>query len=305
MTAAAPADDACPAVEEAAQPAAPADDDLLNLDLTAAAPADDAFPAVEEAAQPAASADDDLLNLDLTAAAPADDAFPAVEEATQPAAPADDDLLNLDLTAAAPADDAFPAVEEAAPAAGNDAAAEMNEADALLTDEALFAEAASPAGAGDDMFADMEEEAALADLDATLAAEGLPETEAPLLPDTDNDAAVDLAAGLDLDLPAESEPEEEAPQQETFSIRTRSMAEVLAEQGDIQGALEIYQELAQSADGPEKDELSQRIVTLQARLGGAVPTPAVEEAPAKAPTGKEQVLSVLTSLAKGLESRAH
>ena len=292
-------------IEEAAQPAAPADDDLLNLDLTAAAPADDAFPAVEEAAQPAAPADDDLLNLDLTAAAPADDAFPAVEEAAQPAAPADDDLLNLDLTAAAPADDAFPAVEEAAPAAGNDAAAEMNEADALLTDEALFAEAASPAGAGDDMFADMEEEAALADLDATLAAEGLPETEAPLLPDTDNDAAVDLAAGLDLDLPAESEPEEEAPQQETFSIRTRSMAEVLAEQGDIQGALEIYQELAQSADGPEKDELSQRIVTLQARLGGAVPTPAVEEAPAKAPTGKEQVLSVLTSLAKGLESRAH
>ena len=305
MTAAAPADDAFPTVEEAAQPAAPADDDLLNLDLTAAAPADDAFPAVEEAAQPAAPSDDDLLNLDMTAAAPADDAFPAVEEAAQPAAPADDDLLNLDLTAAAPADDACPAVEEAAPAAGNDAAAEMNEADALLTDEALFAEAASPAEAGDDMFADMEEEAALADLDATLAAEGLPESEAPLLPDTDNDAAVDLAAGLDLDLPAESEPEEEAPQQETFSIRTRSMAEVLAEQGDIQGALEIYQELAQSADGPEKDELSQRIVTLQARLGGAVPTPAVEEAPAKAPTGKEQVLSVLTSLAKGLESRAH
>ena len=311
-------------IEEAAQPAAPADDDLLNLDMTAAAPADDAFPAVEEAAQPAAPADDDLLNLNLTAAAPADDAFPAVEEAAQPAAPADDDLLNLDLTAAAPADDACPAVEEAAqpaapadddllnldltaaaPAAGNDVAAEMNEADALLTDEALFAEAASPAEAGDDMFADMEEEAALADLDATLAAEGLPESEAPLLPDTDNDAAVDLAAGLDLDLPAESEPEEEAPQQETFSIRTRSMAEVLAEQGDIQGALEIYQELAQSADGPEKDELSQRIVTLQARLGGAVPTPAVEEAPAKAPTGKEQVLSVLTSLAKGLESRAH
>ena len=38
--------------------------------MTAAAPADDAFPAVEEAAQPAAPADDDLLNLDLTAAAP-------------------------------------------------------------------------------------------------------------------------------------------------------------------------------------------------------------------------------------------
>ena len=302
---AAPANEAEPAAVQETAPVAAAAAVATGAALGVAAATADSSDDIEEAAQPAAPADDDLLNLDLTAAAPADDAFPAVEEAAQPAAPADDDLLNLDLTAAAPADDAFPAVEEAAPAAGNDAAAEMNEADALLTDEALFAEAASPAGAGDDMFADMEEEAALADLDATLAAEGLPETEAPLLPDTDNDAAVDLAAGLDLDLPAESEPEEEAPQQETFSIRTRSMAEVLAEQGDIQGALEIYQELAQSADGPEKDELSQRIVTLQARLGGAVPTPAVEEAPAKAPTGKEQVLSVLTSLAKGLESRAH
>ena len=293
---AAPANEAEPAAVQETAPVAAAAAVATGAALGVAAATADSSDDIEEAAQPAAPADDDLLNLDLTAAAPADDAFPAVEEAAQPAAPADDDLLNLDLTAAAPADDAFPAVEEAAPAAGNDAAAEMNEADALLTDEALFAEAASPAGAGDDMFAD---------LDATLAAEGLPETEAPLLPDTDNDAAVDLAAGLDLDLPAESEPEEEAPQQETFSIRTRSMAEVLAEQGDIQGALEIYQELAQSADGPEKDELSQRIVTLQARLGGAVPTPAVEEAPAKAPTGKEQVLSVLTSLAKGLESRAH
>ena len=193
----------------------------------------------------------------------------------------------------------------AAPAAKEKPTTEINEADALLTDEALFAEAAAPAGSGDDMFADMEEEAALADLDATLAADDLPESEAPLLPDTDSDTAVDLGADLALDIPAESESVEEAPQQETFSIRTRSMAEVLAEQGDIQGALEIYQELAQAADGPEKDELSQRIVTLQARLGGAVPTPAVEEAPAKAPTGKEQVLSVLTSLAKGLESRAH
>ena len=282
----------------------------LNLDgnkaaqLQTAAPANEAEPAAVQETAPVAAAAAVATGAALGVAAATADSSD-IEEAAQPAAPADDDLLNLDLTAAAPADDAFPAVEEAAPAAGNDAAAEMNEADALLTDEALFAEATSPAGAGDDMFADMEEEATLADLDATLAAEGLPETEAPLLPDTDNDAAVDLAAGLDLDLPAESEPEEEAPQQETFSIRTRSMAEVLAEQGDIQGALEIYQELAQSADGPEKDELSQRIVTLQARLGGAVPTPAVEEAPAKAPTGKEQVLSVLTSLAKGLESRAH
>lgn len=253
----------------------------LNLDgnkaalFQTAAPVNEAEPAAAQETAPVAAAAAVAAGAALGVAAAAD-AFPVVEEAAQPAAPADDDLLNLDMTA-----------------------------DALLTDEALFAEAASPAGGNDDMFADMEEEAALADLDATLAAEDLPDTEAPLLPDTDSDAAADLAADLALDMSAESEPAEEAPQQETFSIRTRSMAEVLAEQGDIQGALEIYQELAQAAEGPEKDELSQRIVTLQARLGGAVPTPAVEEAPAKAPTGKEQVLSVLTSLAKGLESRAH
>ena len=287
---AAPANEAEPAAAQETAPVAAAAAVATGAVLGAAAA--DAFPAVEEAVQPAAPADDDLLNLDMSAAAPADDAFPVVEEAAQPAAPADDDLLNLDLTAAAPA-------------AKEEPTTEINEADALLTDEALFAEAAAPAGANDDMFADMEEEAALADLDATLAADDLPENEASLLPDTDSDTAVDLGADLALDIPAEPEPMEETPQQETFSIRTRSMAEVLAEQGDIQGALEIYQELAQAADGPEKDELSQRIVTLQARLGGAVPTPAVEEAPAKAPTGKEQVLSVLTSLAKGLESRAH
>ena len=289
---AAPANEAEPAAPQETAPVAAAAAVATGAALGGAA-AEEAFPDIEEAAQPAAPAADDLLDLDMTAATPADDAFPAVEEAAQPAAPAADDLLDLDLTTAAPA-------------AKEEATTEINEADALLTDEALFAEAAAPAGAhDDDMFADMDEEAALADLDATLAAEGMPETEAPLLADTDSDTAVDLAADLALDIPAESDPAEEAPQQETFSIRTRSMAEVLAEQGDLQGALEIYQELAQAADGPEKDELSQRIVTLQARLGGAVPTPAVEEAPAKAPTGKEQVLSVLTSLAKGLESRAH
>ena len=288
---AAPANEAEPAAPQETAPVAAAAAVATGAALGVAA-AEEAFPDIEEAAQPAAPAADDLLDLDMPAAAPADDAFPVVEEAAQPAAPAADDLLDLDLTAA--------------PAAKEEATTEISEAEALLTDEALFAEAAAPAGAhDDDMFADMEEEAALADLDATLAAEGLPETEASLLADTDSDTAVDLAADLALDIPAESEPAEEAPQQETFSIRTRSMAEVLAEQGDLQGALEIYQELAQAADGPEKDELSQRIVTLQARLGGAVPTPAVEEAPAKAPTGKEQVLSVLTSLAKGLESRAH
>ena len=162
-------------------------------------------------------------------------------------------------------------------------------ADALLSDEQLLAEAAETPS-DDNMFDDMEENA-LADLDDALAG-----GDAAPADDAFDMAAPQKKAVVD---------DEDAPQ-ETFSIRTRSMAEVLAEQGDIQGALEIYQELAQAAEGAEKDELSQRILTLQARLGGAVPTPAVEESPAKAPiTGKEQVLSVLTSLAKGLESRAH
>lgn len=43
---------------------------------------------------------------------------------------------------------------------------------------------------------------------------------------------------------------DENPEEPT--LRTRSMADVLAEQGDIVGALEIYQELEAAAPTPEE-----------------------------------------------------
>ena len=235
--------------------------------------------AASAVAAPETAATAAAAGLAAGAAMAAADELPVEEEPAPQAASLDDDLLGM------------------ADAAPDDDNAVMDEADALLTDESFFTEdAASADGDDDNMFAD---------LDETLEAEELPDLDAaPMMMDAEPAASAPTEAAAMPDEEQDTPDAEETPQ-ETFSIRTRSMAEVLAEQGDIQGALEIYQELAQTAEGAEKDELSQRIITLQARLGGAVPTPAVEEAPAKAPTGKEQVLSVLTSLAKGLENRAH
>lgn len=95
-------------------------------------------------------------------------------------------------------------------------------------------------------------------------------------------------------------------EEETFSLRTRSMAEVLAEQGDIKGALDIYHELAAAAVAPEESaDLRQRIATLSARLGGGPAAPAVEESPAPTPGGKEKLITMLEALAERVEARAH
>lgn len=92
--------------------------------------------------------------------------------------------------------------------------------------------------------------------------------------------------------------------EERFSLRTRSMAEVLAEQGDFAGALEIYQELSSQASSPEEAaDLQYRISTLTAHLGAAQePAPAPE--PVTSP-GKHRVLTVLEALAERLENRVH
>lgn len=94
--------------------------------------------------------------------------------------------------------------------------------------------------------------------------------------------------------------------EERFSLRTRSMAEVLAEQGDIQGALDIYHELAAAAVNPEETaDLQQRIATLSARLGNAQES---EEAqpPARpeSASGKDKLISMLEALAERVEARA-
>lgn len=92
--------------------------------------------------------------------------------------------------------------------------------------------------------------------------------------------------------------------EENFSLRTRSMAEVLAEQGDIRGALDIYHELAAAAVDPgENADLRQRITTLNARLGNSAAEPAPDPFPASS-SGKDKLISMLETLAERVEARA-
>lgn len=106
--------------------------------------------------------------------------------------------------------------------------------------------------------------------------------------------------------PAQPFPRCDEDGEEQFSLRTRSMAEVLAEQGDIRGALDIYNELAAAATAPEEcADLEHRIATLSARLAPhEAPAPAE---PADSPDpGKstEKLISMLEALAERVEARA-
>lgn len=105
--------------------------------------------------------------------------------------------------------------------------------------------------------------------------------------------------------PAEgAHPEEDG--EEHFSLRTRSMAEVLAEQGDIRGALDIYNELAAAATLPEEcADLQHRIATLTARLGHQTEAPQ-PAAPPEEENGRstDRLISMLEALAERVEARA-
>ncbi len=98
---------------------------------------------------------------------------------------------------------------------------------------------------------------------------------------------------------------EESGNDTILSLRTRSMADVLAEQGDYAAALEIYTELMQSAQSAdEKQELEAKMVSLEAM--GSEPEDMLAEPEVKAPSaGNERVISALGALADRLEARLH
>lgn len=99
---------------------------------------------------------------------------------------------------------------------------------------------------------------------------------------------------------------DEIDEEEPFSLRTRSMAEVLAEQGDIQGALDIYQELAMSAtSADEAEDIKRRMATLEARLKVVNASPAFKMAEDEAAArSKEKLIGMLEALAERVEARA-
>ncbi len=86
----------------------------------------------------------------------------------------------------------------------------------------------------------------------------------------------------------------------SLSVRTRSMAEVLAEQGDYKEAIEIYQELMTSEkNAKELKNMKKRLAELK-KLAAINPEPEEEPAPVH---NKERLLGILESLARGVQAR--
>ena len=106
--------------------------------------------------------------------------------------------------------------------------------------------------------------------------------------------------------PAETHAEDMDDTEEPFTLRTKSMADVLAGQGDIDGALEIYRELALRAEAPaELQEINERIAELSSQLAQADDTSSPLPPPGDMPPpGKQRMQHLLESLAERLEERA-
>ncbi len=94
--------------------------------------------------------------------------------------------------------------------------------------------------------------------------------------------------------------------EENFSLRTRTMAGLLVEQGDYQGALEIYKELfATSSNDGQRSEMARRIAELEAKIKQGEAVAKLEEGAVDEPLqGKQKLLDALEFLAKRLEMRA-
>jgi tetratricopeptide (TPR) repeat protein len=114
-----------------------------------------------------------------------------------------------------------------------------------------------------------------------------------------------LASPADAAVETAEDPEEEEAE-EAFSLRTRSMAEVLAEQGDLASALDIYQEIIQSAPEEERGSLEARAEELSRRMttAGTGPQDQPTEAGDSFVGENNRLIGILETLAKRLEVRA-
>lgn len=108
-------------------------------------------------------------------------------------------------------------------------------------------------------------------------------------------------------LPPDGEARYEGPAPDAGSFRTRTMAELLASQGDFGAALGIYRELwGRALDEHEKDDLAGRIRTLEDGLATSQSAPAGQPEKGDDPFGKHaknRLMSTLEALAARLESR--
>ncbi|WP_018125656.1 tetratricopeptide repeat protein [Desulfovibrio oxyclinae] len=95
--------------------------------------------------------------------------------------------------------------------------------------------------------------------------------------------------------------EEDVVRPDSGSLRTRTMAELLASQGDNRGALEIYKYLLSSAPAESRPAIEERIAELQTQVGGQ--TNQAGEDPFSTHS-KSRLLSTLELLAARFEARA-
>ena len=112
-------------------------------------------------------------------------------------------------------------------------------------------------------------------------------------------------APLQMEIPEDAAHEEDDGEDEQFSLRTRTMAAVLAEQGDYAGAKDIYEEILSATTDPDlRGDLEGRIADLAGKIksGHATASPdIVDENPDQ---GKNKLIQVLERLAGRLETRA-
>lgn len=95
-------------------------------------------------------------------------------------------------------------------------------------------------------------------------------------------------------------------EEEHFSLRTRSMAQVLADQGDLKGALDIYEELlAGAGNDEERAAISDAIRELTHRLKSAGEGSQRQQTTddGQPLQGKHKLIHMLESLAERLEAR--
>ncbi len=124
-----------------------------------------------------------------------------------------------------------------------------------------------------------------------------------------------VVAKADVDMAADEAEEFDEENEEPFSLRTKTMADLLAEQGDYEGALDIYRELHScSRQGAERDNLERLIEEMRAL---AAEKPGANGARAKKSgarqdqvdsgkglKGKKKLISALEALAQRLEAKA-
>lgn len=91
------------------------------------------------------------------------------------------------------------------------------------------------------------------------------------------------------------------------SLKTKTMAEVLASQGDLEGALEIYRDLLCKASDEDKEELMAFMADISSRISHSPVEDVAGEDASKDPYfkhAKSKLMSTLELLAERLEARA-